>query len=337
MSKKHKTSIDLSPYREKLILNKQVQQYLHYLQTERQYSKHTVDNYFRDLAHFFFLSEDFSLEEVENFDWSKIDQRHARHFTMQLSSSGLQNSSVNRKLSSMRAFCRFLYRESIIDKNPFQLLGSLRSSRKLPQVLSISQVEKLLDAPEQYWTRMSAAAKSPQGSENHLFIQLRDTAILEVIYSAGLRINEATALNYEDLDILGNLCKVKGKGKRERFCVLGNPALKAVQAYLKEREKMGIAGRREAGALFRNVRGGRLSARSIERYFKIYVAEAELSPDCTPHKLRHSFATQLLAAGADLRTVQEMLGHASLSTTQIYTHVDISRLLKAYKDAHPKA
>jgi integrase/recombinase XerC len=167
------------------------------------------------------------------------------------------------------------------------------------------------------------------------FASARDTAILEMIYSGGLRINEVLSLEYEDLHFDQKIFRVRGKGKKERACVMGAPAVIALQHYLMRAKSRGYEIKN--GTLFRNNRGGTLTARSVQRSLKNYLREAGLSLENTPHKLRHSFATHLLDAGADLRIVQEMLGHESLSTTQIYTHVSTERLIKAYKQAHPHA
>ncbi len=331
------SEIDLTAARTALAEDPLMKKFLSYLRNERQHAENTLKNYFQDAAHFIELSPELpSDSETGAFHWEQVDERMARKFAIHLSGAGRQRSSVNRKLCSLRAFFRFLMREELLQNNPFHLVRSLKTGRKLPMVLSVDQVGKLLDTPEKYWERQSNNSSS-EAAANAAFASARDAAILEVIYSGGLRISEATNLNFEDLDFLSGLFKVRGKGNRERLCLLGKPALAALKKYLEEREKLGLGARREKGALFRNQSGGRLTPRSVERAFKNYVLEAGLSADCTPHKLRHSFATHLLAAGADLRTVQEMLGHSSLSTTQIYTHVDIGRLIEVYSKAHPKA
>jgi integrase/recombinase XerC len=334
-TKTTETKLDLTVARSALANDPQMKKFLSYLRNERQYADNTLKNYFQDVAHFIELNPALP-SETGAFRWEQVDERLARQFAIRLSSAGLQRSSVNRKLCSLRAFFRFLMREELLQNNPFALLRSLKTGRGLPMVLSVEQVSKLLDTPAKYWQRVSQNS-SAESAANASFASARDTAILEVIYSGGLRISEATGLDFEDLDFLSGAFKVRGKGNRERLCMLGKPALAALRKYLEEREKLGLGSRREKGALFRNQSGGRLTPRSVERAFKNYAIEAELPSDCTPHKLRHSFATHLLAAGADLRTVQEMLGHASLSTTQIYTHVDISRLIEVYAKAHPKA
>ena len=252
---------------------------------------------------------------------------------MYLADAGLQKRSINRKLSSLRSFFRFLLREKRVRSNPFSLVDGMRTGKHLPMVLSEQQVTQLLDAPKKYW----AHAKDDDGRSDPDFAAARDSAALEVIYSGGLRISEALGLDLEDIDFLASRFKVRGKGRKERFCFLGRPAIKALHDYLLIREQKGLANRRAHGPVFLNSRGERLTTRSLERSFKLYLAEAGLPADCTPHKLRHSFATHLLAAGADLPTVQELLGHASVTSTQIYTHIDIGRLVEVYAKAHPKA
>jgi len=327
----------LAAEREVLAGDSQAKQFRQYLANVRLASPHTVAGYFQDLAQFLKKNpEILPAEGSTDCQWGKVTEARARHFAMSLTEDGLGHSSVNRKISSLRSFFRYLARSEGKAANPFQDVGALKASRKLPMYLLVEQVEQLLAAPAAYWARQPAP-KREDAVDYRDFEATRDAAVLEVIYSGGLRISEATSLDFQDIDFLSGVFKVRGKGKKERFCVLGRPAATALQRYLREREKIGLGTRREAGPLFRNLKGGRLTPRSVERSFQLYVQEANLPADCTPHKLRHSFATHMLAAGADLRTVQEMLGHANLSTTQIYTHVNIARLLEVYKKAHPKA
>lgn len=333
--KEEKSALDLTAARQLLGSQPPVQGFISYLRHERQYSEHTVLAYVQDVAHFVALAWPALPERIP---WAECGERQARQFAMRLSEAGLNPRSVNRKVSSLRAFFRYLLREEVASANPFTLVRSLKSRPRLPMVFTVAQVLALLEAPRRYWSRQAAAA-ADSGAEpgSHDLAAARDLACLEVIYSGGLRIAEATGLNVEDLDLTGGTFRVLGKGRKERLCMLGQPAIRAVQEYLRLRAACGQAGRRERGPLFRNLQGERITPRSVERFFKLYVVEAGLPADFTPHKLRHSFATHLLAAGADLRTVQEMLGHASLSTTQIYTHVDITRLQEIYRKAHPKA
>ncbi len=322
---------DLAEERKALADDASAQSFVRYLQQEKQASRHTVSNYLLDIAQFLKLQP--RLRQKEGIAWGAVSDSLARRHGMYLAEAGLQKRSINRKLSSLRSFFRFLLREKRVRSNPFSLVDGMRTGKHLPMVLSEQQVTQLLDAPKLYW----AHAKDDDGRSDPDFAAARDSAALEVIYSGGLRISEALGLDLEDIDFLASRFKVRGKGRKERFCFLGRPAIKALQNYLLVREQKGLAGRRAPGPLFLNSRGERLTTRSLERAFKLYLAEAGLPADCTPHKLRHSFATHLLAAGADLPTVQELLGHASVTSTQIYTHIDIGRLVEVYTKAHPKA
>ncbi len=311
-----------------------VSSFLEHLRVEKQSSDHTVSSYFIDLAQFIHFFPEMQAED--GFAWKNVTVQIARQFTMNLTECGLQRASINRKLCCLRAFFRHLMRENVLDANPFAAVRSVKGGRRLPMVLDVDQVSVLLDAPRKFWERQTANNDGDERRDGE-FQAARDAAVLEVIYSGGLRVSEAVGLQMEDINFSEGAFKVFGKGRKERMCILGGPAQKALDAYLQLRAKRGLAGRRDPGPVFLNLRGGPLTTRSVERFFKVYVTEAGLSHDCTPHKLRHSFATHLLSAGADLRVVQEMLGHASLSTTQIYTHVDIHRLMDVYAKAHPKA
>ena len=328
--------IDLTAERDLLGKDEQMSGFVQFLKLEKIYSEHTVKNYFMDVAHFLHLTPHIIADGT--CQWKSVAVRHAKHFAMEMTSQGLSRATVNRKMSSMRSFFRFLMREEIVEGNPFSQVKSARGGRRLPVFLDVKQVERLLNAPKTYWSKQQANLQGEtDGRRECEFLSARDTAILEIIYSAGLRISEAVGLNFEDIDFMSNNFRVRGKGGKERICIMGSYADKALREYLRQREIIGLAKRRDHGALFLNQRGERLTTRSVERWFKSYLLEANLPIDCTPHKLRHSFATHMLANGADLRMVQEMLGHASLSTTQIYTHVDIGRLMEVYEKAHPKA
>ncbi len=221
--------------------------------------------------------------------------------------------------------------------NPFSGLQQPRASRHLPHILSKGEMLRLLEAP----ARLRAAARTKERKGPTRFADyaaLRDTAILELLYSTGMRIAELCGLTDARLDLISGTALVRGKGKKERFCPIGRPAVLALQGALEARDSwLATLGVERTTALFVNQRGGRLTPRSVERKLKTYLAEAQLDPGITPHVLRHSFATHLLDAGADLRSVQELLGHASLSTTQIYTHVSVERLKEEYGKAHPRA
>ena len=223
--------------------------------------------------------------------------------------------------------------------NPFSGLKAPKRAKKLPNFLSRDEINRLLDMPMKLWTEVK---KPRQERERKLveYCAFRDQAILEVLYSTGGRITEIVGLLEPQVDSLSGVVQVRGKGKKERLCALGRPAAKALRASVKLRNDLWpeIERRRPNDRpLFLNVHGGKLTSRSVERLLKKYLLGANLNPEISPHALRHSFATHMLDAGADLRSVQELLGHASLSTTQIYTHVTVEKLKKVYDDAHPRA
>ena len=313
-----------------------VQGFFKYLRAERNASVHTLDAYQRDLVQGVELLKWPPAGAAERIPWERLNLAVGRQFIMLLQREGLARVSVRRKVSSLRAFCRFLVREGVLPGNPLAGLASAKVPRRLPQVLTRDEVTRLLDAPAAFWAK-AIQDRTGKTLDDALLAVRRDAALLEVIYSGGLRINEAVGLDLKEVDLFSGAFTVRGKGKKQRLCLLGKPAIAALRAYLETRENLGLAPRRSQGALFLNLDGGRLTARSVQRQFKLYLRQAGLPPDCTPHKLRHSFATHLLDAGADLRSVQELLGHASLSTTQIYTHVSAERLLEAYGKAHPRA
>ena len=315
--------------------------FLRYLRAERQASEHTTAGYFQDAAQFLQANPQIvvtAADGTRRCDWAAVTEREARHFIAELSRRQDKATSVNRKLSGLRSFFRYLLREEKIPQSPFHLLRGLKHGSPLPVVLTVEEVGTLLDTPERFWQDAASATKATHlETQDPEFLALRDHAILEVLYSGGLRISEAMGLDREDIDFAGGVFRVRGKGKKERLCMLGRPAIRALQAYLARRAASGLGEADASGALFVNIRGGRLNPRSVQRAFETYVAFAGLPAEVTPHKLRHSFATHLLAAGADLRTVQEMLGHANLATTQIYTHLEVGRLIEVYAQAHPRA
>lgn len=307
--------------------------FFQYLRTERDASPHTLEGYRRDIVQF--AVSVLGAETTSPYDWTKLSATHARRFTVILQARGLARPSIQRKLSSLRSFARYLVREGVLEGNPFGSLPAMKTPRRLPPVLTVQEVGNLLDAPAAYWGRQPA--DTPAARQAADFAAARDSAILEIIYSGGLRIGETVGLDSDNIDFFSATFVVRGKGKVERLCGLGAPAIRALRHYLTLRQQLGYGGHRAKGPLFVNQRGGRLSARSVQRNFKLYLRECGLPADSTPHKLRHSFATHLLDAGADLRSVQELLGHKNLSTTQIYTHVSAERLIEAYAKAHPRA
>lgn len=305
--------------------------FLRYLSDERQASKHTIDNYQRDILQF----SELVFGSSQGSQWAKVDLEQARKFVVHLQEKQLSRNSVLRKISSLRSFFRYMQREDIVDKNPFVGIASIKKEQNLPKFMTVNEIDRLSSIPQLYWQELSEAGKS-KDEDSAIFAAARDTAMIEIIYSGGLRISEAVGLNLEDTDLLSDIMKVKGKGKKERICAIGKPAGKALRAYLRVRP-LRTENDRHNAPLFVNRFGTRLTPRSFQRNLKKYLVFAGLPPDLTPHKLRHSFATHLLDAGADLRAVQEMLGHENLSTTQIYTHVSAEKMKNIYKKAHPRA
>lgn len=305
-----------------------VQAFLKYLTAERNASPLTIRNYANDLMQFRGWVEDQSHTQL---DWSALELFHFRRYLVYLSERGYQRASILLKLSALRSFYKFLVRRGIVKSNPLSGLVRPKRGRPLPKFLSPEQVEALLAVPMQFLRDAKKGKK--HGRPLDEVAALRDRAILETLYSSGIRIGELVTMNRESVDPIGETLRVRGKGKKERLCPIGLPALETIQAYWK---KLGSRPDRSAPA-FENTWGGRLTAHSVQKRLKKYLLAAGLDPKLSPHKLRHSFATHLLNAGADLRSVQELLGHASLSSTQIYTHVDTERLKKVYDAAHPRA
>ena len=290
-----------------------IQAFNAYLEIEKGYSPHTVRNYLSDLGQFHQF-----LQERDQVDISKVNKLTLRAFLGHLLSQGNKRSSVGRKLACIRSFFRFLQREGHLVKNPTALVASPKKDQKLPTFLPIDEVFQLLDTPD---------TRSVLG--------LRDKAILEVLYATGIRVSELVSLAVEDLNLELRVIKVKGKGKKERIAFLGSKAAMALREYLLRRSE--LMGDEVSGAVFLNRFGGPLTDRSVRNIVNKYVHKCALNRHISPHALRHTFATHLLDAGADLRMIQELLGHASLSTTQRYTHVSVDKLMEVYDKAHPRA
>ena len=313
-----------------------VEHFVQYLQGEKNASEHTVANYLIDIRQFCEIV--WGDQARPPYDWKSADRFSARKFLVHFQKLEMAPTTTGRKLSALRSFYRFLMREEYVQLNPFSGLSLPKKGNYLPQILSTDEVLRLLEAPEK---QAATLPKSPNPKVRLLreYMVARDSAILEMLYSTGMRINELATLPEEAIDPISGIARVRGKGKKERLCPLGDPALRALEKNLSLRENVWLlAGARTARSpVFLNRNGGPISPRSIERMMKKYVLFCGLNAELTPHSLRHSFATHLLDAGADLRSVQELLGHASLSTTQIYTHVSIERLREVYQKAHPRA
>jgi integrase/recombinase XerC len=313
-----------------------VSEFVRHLEAERNASPHTVAAYVQDIGQFARLT--WGEEASPPFAWNECDRFAARRFLVHFQKEKRSPSTTGRKCSSLRAFFRFLEREERASSNPFAAVSLPRRERRLPTVLSKEEVGRLLDAP----ARMAAEAGPAEDAETaswRAYAASRDAAILELLYSTGMRVGECAGLSDAQVDFLSGVARAMGKGRKERMCPLGGPAVRALRRALDGRDARFPASGRASRSrpLFLNAQGGRLTARSIQRIMKRCLAHARLPADLSPHALRHSFATHLLDAGADLRSVQELLGHASLSTTQIYTHVSIERIREVYERAHPKA
>jgi tyrosine recombinase XerC len=291
-----------------------IDEFLHRLTVERGYSPNTVRAYARDLAEFAGFMEGRGREPQQ------AGLRDVRAFMATQRIRGLARSTLARRAAAIRSFYKHLLREGRIGTNPMAALRSPRREQKLPRFLTVEQVERLLAQPD-------------AGT----WIGRRDLAMLETLYGAGVRVGELVGLNHEDLDLRGGLLRVRGKGKKERIVPAGRCAVAAVKRYLKGGGD-GAPARRDRRAVFVTARSGRrISARSVRRVVTRHAVAAGLDPGTSPHSLRHSFATHMLAGGADLRAVQELLGHENLSTTQVYTHLSHEHLKETYDRAHPRA
>jgi len=288
-----------------------VRSFLTFLQVERGASPHTLRNYEGDLRQFLAF-----LQTAHNGSLpvpTAVDAYGVRGFLAARAGVGDAKSSLGRKLAAIRSLFKYLAREGVVPHSPAAAVVTPKQEQKLPRVLTADDAQRLMDDP---------GSNEPRS--------VRDQALLEVLYSAGVRVAELVGLNVEDVDLDAGTATVMGKGRKERVVLLGMKAVEALRAYV---GKEGARG----GPLFRNRRGGRLTARSVERIVATACQALENFPTITPHTLRHSFATHLLDGGADLRAIQELLGHASLATTQRYTHVALDRLMEAYDKAHPRA
>lgn len=288
-----------------------IAQFVRYLASERNVSPHTLTAYRTDLAlfHEFVCREKGATAGVHGVDHLLIRRYLA------LLHKDHRKSSIGRKLAAIRAFFKYLLREGVVLRNPAELVSTPKKEKNVPFHLNIDEVTALVEAPQ-----------------GETILPLRDRVILETLYSCGIRVSELTGMNVGDADLEEGLVRVLGKGWKERIVPLGSHARQAVAAYLASRGKPPLN-----APLLLNARGGRLTSRSVARIVDKYILRIASMKKISPHTLRHTFATHLLEGGADLRAIQELLGHASLSTTQKYTHVSIDRLMEVYDKAHPKA
>jgi len=289
-------------------MQRYIDKFINYLKIEKNVSNHTIINYTIDLKAFSLFLGGAGIDSV--------DHLALRRFLAELRGKNYSKRTIARKLASLRSFFKFLFREGHIKSNPITAISSPKLDKKLPKFLDVGKVTKLILSPD---------VKTPSG--------LRDRAILETLYSCGIRVSELVGLDMDDVDFISGVIKVLGKGRKERMVPIGDMALLSIRKYAEGRD--GSAKGRSA--VFLNSRGGRLTDRSVRRVVDKHIHACSAGEKISPHSLRHSFATHLLDKGADLRSVQELLGHMNLSTTQIYTHVTMERLKNVYDKAHPRA
>lgn len=288
------------------------------LQHRRRASEHTVRAYARDIVQF----AQFLEGRYPSLSWAEVEPSTIRAFLAELHRLAMSPRSVERKVAALRAFFKYLQAQSVVKTNPAQAVGTPRHDQQLPRVLTQTDVERLLTAP---------AGDDP--------LSVRDRAVLELLYATGMRVGELAQLHLQDIDFAQNTIRVMGKGNKMRLVLFGRAAHEALNEYLSRARPILLAKGKapDEGWLFLNRRGNRLTDRSVRRIVDRYVGAGGDDFKPSPHSLRHSFATHLLDSGADLRTVQELLGHAQLTTTQIYTHVSRERLKEVYRKAHPRA
>ncbi len=292
-------------------MRKHVFDFLSYLKDQKNVSPHTVRAYSSDLEQLAYF--------LDKTDLVEVDHQTLRRFIAHLMKLRVTKTSIARKLSAIRTFFKYLNREGILTKNPARLVATPRREKRLPAVLTADDAQRLMEAP--------GPRKFQQADTT-----LRDRAVLETLYSTGIRASELIGINRDDIDRHDRLIRIRGKGRKERIVPVGMKALNAVDEYLMQRPKDS-----DAAAIFTGPSGKRLTARTVQRILENYGKKLGLPQKASPHTLRHSFATHMLESGADLRAIQELLGHASLSTTQRYTHVNLDSLMETYDKAHPKA
>jgi len=296
--------------------------FLEHLRLNRNASAHTVRAYESDLGQLVAFLAAQRGRPASALAVADLDTAAVRAFLGELYDRGNSKASAGRKLAAVRTFARHLRREGLIDQDPGALVGTPKREQKIPAHLEVDEMTKLLETPDR---------STPLGR--------RDRAILELFYASGLRLSELVGLDLEDVNLAGRVVRVLGKGGKERIVPFNRAAGESLRAWLKDRERLetGVGGRRARHALFLNYRGSRLSTRSVDRLVRRHVAACSARFGISPHAIRHSFATHLLERGADLRAIQELLGHARLSTTQRYTHVNAAQLLESYRKTHPRA
>jgi len=297
-----------------MIMEEQLERYIAHLRVEKDASPYTLRNYFHEITQFLNFLKD---EGVDS--WDDVDRQVLRRYLLWLRKEGYVEASMARRLSELRSFCRYLVQEGVLESNPLEAVSSPKVPKRLPRYLKADEIEVLLNAPD---------ISTPLGQ--------RDKAIVELLYAAGIRLSELVNLNLNDLNLSKGQMLVWGKGGKERVVLLGDPAVRALRVYITD-GRGELVGKKTTNALFLNRFGGRLSRRSIGLILDKYSKLAGLWKKVTPHLLRHTFATHMIEGGADLRVVQELLGHALPTTTEIYTHVTASRLREVYMKTHPRA
>jgi integrase/recombinase XerC len=311
------------------VVREHLKDFLEHLRLNENASAHTVRAYDSDLSQYVTFLASHLDRRVSELTPADLDHVNARAFLGDLNRRGNSKASAARKLSAIRAFGRYLRREGVLDGDPAALVGTPKREQRIPAHLAVDEMSKLLDMPD---------TNDPLGR--------RDKAILELFYASGLRLSELVGLDLDDLNLSGRVVRVLGKGRKERIVPFNRTAAEALRNWLGDREGLRVQAtekspilrtKRHREPLFLNYQGGRLSTRSVDKLVRRYVAICSTRFGISPHALRHSFATHLLEAGADLRAIQELLGHARLSTTQRYTHVNAAQLLDTYRKAHPKA
>jgi integrase/recombinase XerC len=300
-------------------------QFLEHLRFERNVSEHTLRNYTSDLEQFldYLAPADVKTGKRKLPELQQIDHITIREWLATLHSAQKKKTSIARKLAALRTFFQFLVREGVVELNPAKLVSTPRLEKKLPKHVSVEEAIRFIETPD---------IETDLGR--------RDRAMLELMYATGVRVSELTKLDFGDVDWRNKLIRVTGKRRKERIVPFGDPALEALRSYLDIRDHFlanSPVSEREDKALFLNYQGTRITTRSVGRMVEKYIRICAGMHDISPHALRHSFATHLLDGGADLRDIQELLGHARLSTTQIYTHVSMEKLIEVYDKAHPKA
>ncbi len=301
-------------------MRQEIESFLNYLTVEKGFSKNTIDAYRNDLAQLANFAEEEAAKRGVMPSWANFSRQDMLSYLLNLKERGYVVTTVARKVAATKSFFGFMLAEGRIKDNPTENISSPKVGKPLPDAISISQVRQLIDQP--------AKLSTPEAK--------RDKAMLELLYASGMRVSELVSLNLNDLDTEGCYVRCFGKGNKERLVPIYPQAAQAVEVYLKEVRNLWVHNDAEQ-ALFLNQRGERLTRQGLWQILKAYAESAGLDKKVTPHTLRHSFATHMLSGGADLRSVQELLGHANISTTQIYTHLTSEHVRRAYDSAHPRA